>query len=216
MDRLKGQNRCLSQMSLEELEQLGVREGNSVDWTFSSGVRLTGRIRGLVFSTDRNLLLITFEDCRVWLGEQTLFDPAWGVYDMAVGSSIPSVFGGPADREVYGETDDFVAKMIPLKNYSESEKRRHQIYQAVRDLREKGPQGADLASRTQSLFEEGLQNIPKDWLLYIEMLEILENKNAGESVRSDLRTHLEKLKSESDKARPLIDDALRLVGKAQV
>lgn len=32
---------------------------------------------------------------------------------MAVGETVPSVFGGPADRTAYGEVDDFVAK----KNY---------------------------------------------------------------------------------------------------
>jgi phenylalanine-4-hydroxylase len=49
---------------------------------------------------DGRILLLTFQDCTVQdAAGQILFAPDWGVYDMALGEDIISVFGGTADRE---------------------------------------------------------------------------------------------------------------------
>ena len=58
-------------------------------------------------------MLLTFSDCEVKHDNAIFFQREWGVYDLAIGKSVKSVFGGPADREAFGITDDFRAKIIP-------------------------------------------------------------------------------------------------------
>ena len=52
------------------------------------------------------LCIKSFKDCTVTFRGLTLFHPEWGVFDMAVGNQVVSVFGGPADRQAYGESED--------------------------------------------------------------------------------------------------------------
>ena len=49
-------------------------------------------------------MLMSFEDCTVTYNEEALFLPEWGMYDMAVGQKITSVFSGAADRPVFSKT----------------------------------------------------------------------------------------------------------------
>jgi phenylalanine-4-hydroxylase len=50
------------------------------------------------------IILFKVEKCTV-LDEKgrVLFDPSWGVYDMAVGEQITSVFCGAADKDAFLE-----------------------------------------------------------------------------------------------------------------
>ena len=43
--------------------------------------------------------------------EKSCFDPSWGVYDMAVGEKVISVFSGPADIIAFDD-EPYVAKRI--------------------------------------------------------------------------------------------------------
>lgn len=44
---------------------------------------------------------MTLKDCTVTYGERILFSPEWGLFDMAVGADIKSVFNGPSDPEAF-------------------------------------------------------------------------------------------------------------------
>ena len=65
-----------------------------------SGVKIIGTPVQLA-RNDGKLLLISFKDCTVSLKEQTLFEPEWGTYDLAIGERITSVFAGAADSEQF-------------------------------------------------------------------------------------------------------------------
>ena len=55
-----------------------------------------------ILERNGQLILITFSNCTAEDdGDRVLFDPAWEVYDMAVGDRITSVFNGPADKDAY-------------------------------------------------------------------------------------------------------------------
>ena len=45
-------------------------------------------------------MIFSFKDCTVTHKNQTLFKPEWGIYDMAVGEKITSVFSGVADKYI--------------------------------------------------------------------------------------------------------------------
>src|ERR1043166_10168839 len=85
---------------------------------------------------DGKLLLITFSDCTVRLGDKILFDPTWGTYDMAVGEKIVSVFNGAADRDAYNQVA-LVPKERTIKVPSYAKRKRlENLYSQVRKIRE--------------------------------------------------------------------------------
>jgi len=98
---LRNLSRCLSEYSIGELSAQGIETGRSVRLEFRSGVTVEGDLQDVYRHEGANLLF-SFSGCTVnsFSGE-CLFDPTWGVYDMAVGASIESVCAGPADSHRY-------------------------------------------------------------------------------------------------------------------
>lgn len=96
---LQGFSRCLSEYSMDELKAQGLEVGKGCTLQYLSGITVTGRLENVYRQAHRNLLL-SFSECRVTdLSGRVLFSSEWGIYDMAVGAEIVSVFGGVADRE---------------------------------------------------------------------------------------------------------------------
>lgn len=98
---LKDFSRCLSHYTVDELRAHQIAIGEFVRLEFLSGITVEGELEEVLRQDHRNLVL-SFRDCTVTtLDGRVLFEPAWGRYDMAVGSAITSVSGGVADRERY-------------------------------------------------------------------------------------------------------------------
>jgi phenylalanine-4-hydroxylase len=138
------------------------------------------------------------------LGDELLFDPSWGDFDMAVGSEIPSVFGGPADRTHYGQTEDFAAKRVPGKNFSQAQLSRHAFFKKLRDLRG-NTEGAMEFSR---LVEQYLTDAQPDWLQGIELLELANSLKSLETEK--LKKKLQTLPAASAEVKMSIQDGIEL------
>ena len=202
---LQGQSQCLSTFSDAELGRLGVHRGQSATLQFQSGVIVKGRVQDWVRQKNQ-LLVIRWTDCRVTHFDRLLFDPAWGTYDMAVGSSVTSVFAGPADRVHYGEVEDFANKRVAARNFSGPQLKRHSFYQRVRDVRDKGVQSV---VQWQSLRDEYLRDPEAEWLLGIELLELaLALKYSDDA--DVLRQHLQMQRFNSVNVRMCVRDGLAL------
>jgi len=172
--RLIGMTRCLSQYSVDELKQHDIAIGQKVRLEFLSGIVVEGRLESLRREDGRNLIL-SFSGCRVsGLDGEHLFEPQWGRYDMAVGESIPSVWGGPADREAYALPESPKPATPPIR-LDEGEQRLDALYAAVRALRLRG--GADPAAA--AAINAGLQEFPMDWLARLELLEICPDERVA-------------------------------------
>ncbi len=172
---------------------------------YSTGAEVIGTVEKILHVSGI-VKIITLNNAKATLNGQILFQPEWGLYDIVVGSHVPSVFGGPADRVAYGETDDFVATKINPVSYTEKQKSLFAIYQSVRDLRSK-----------PELVKQNLENIltkvkaeaDTEWLLFIEMLEIGKKHNMTETEKEILQ-HLRNLKKTNQKIAGFIDDGLSL------
>jgi phenylalanine-4-hydroxylase len=167
---LKDVDQCLADMNEVEAKQIGLIVGQKTSLKFASGIVVSGQVSALTFSKNNKLLLASFKDCTVSHGSTPLFKPEWGTFDMAVGSIVTSVFGGPADRAHYGLVDSFVNKVIPRKIYSENELLKHSLYQDLRDMRDKkkSPSADNLEATLQAL----QFRFPNEWLAFIEVLEL--------------------------------------------
>jgi phenylalanine-4-hydroxylase len=213
----EGATKCLSEMSDEELSRLGLRKGERVELRFGTGAHVSGTVTGLERLPGGKLGIVSFRDCKVTREGRTLFDPSWGAFDMAVGSKVVSVFGGPADRAQFGETDDFAAKMIPRKQWPESALRVHRLYQAVRDLRLEilagEAQNQNLSAqlgRFDDLHAEIQRGCPGDWLLHLDLYEIAERLSSP-SRQDLLRQELRMISVKDSEIKARIEEGLTVM-----
>jgi phenylalanine-4-hydroxylase len=213
---LKNATKCLSDMSDSELTSLGLQIGSNAELVFESGVLVAGMLTNFTrHPQNGQLIMITFENCRVTHQGKTLFDPAWGVFDMAIGSTVVSVFGGPADRLAFGETDDFVAKVIPKKVWSPLMQHKHELYQKVRTFIEGLESGRFAPDQRTSdeldnLLEQIEGDLPHDWLLRLEMLE-LSDRLPSKNWRGRVEMELKNLSDKDADTRHKIEDGLRVM-----
>lgn len=210
LGNIKGLSKDASQLSEEELKSLGVEAGKKAEFEFESGVKLVGDCIGTVQRDSKNLIF-RFENCTVSKGDLILFDPEWGTFDMACGSeSIPSVFGGAADRAQYlEETQEEVPHVRKQKlNLSESAVAIAPLYQELRNLRE----SKDYSESAFLAIHEKLQNdFPKDWLLRMELLEILKENNMSSDTQEKLSEELLSLKTLSSSVSQLIERGMKIL-----
>lgn len=201
--------KCLSTFSESDLASIGVHINKEVQLEFSSGVKVSGVLKDFLFKKER-LILLSFESCGVTQGDQILFEPAWGNYDMAVGSQVTSVFGGPADRSHYGEVTDFIATKVPRISFTTEQRELHQNYQKLRDLRESQATGPQLETEIQNLIESHLKKFPQDWLLPLEIIELAQNRISSPSLTLTLEQHLLDFAEKNPDKKTVIEDGLSL------
>lgn len=203
---------CPSSLTNEQWKNLGVVVGQNVHLEYSSGVQVSGMVKSLL-QKDGKTLLLSLENAQAQFQDQILFQPEWGGFDIALGLNVQSVFGSPADREAYGEMDDFVARKVPAPKYNSQELELQRQYQAVRELREKNVMGTKLENALKDILSRHDSHFAEDWLLRVEAYElILKNKIEG-SLKAQVEAGLQKICSSSEKKKELIRDGLSLAGQ---
>ncbi len=187
-------------------QETELREGENANLQFESGITVEGKIEKLL-RRDGKLLVITFCNCTAKLGDRVLFDPAWGVYDMAVGGKIVSVFNGAADKDAYNQIA-LVPKERTIKNPSDAQRRKlENLYQQVRDIRTRGT-GFE---RLGEIWETQQAEHPRDWLLSMEIFEILDERDEQTALKEKVRSFLEERKAADPDIATLIEWGFRLV-----
>ena len=136
--------------------------------SFKSGVVVTGTLKNILNLSEAATVL-SFENATATYHSEKLFLPEWGTYDIVTGSSVKSVFGGPADRQAFGEFDDFVAARVTKPNFSARQQKIFSYYQTVRELR---TNGKNSAADIEALFSNFIETAPAEWLLFIELTEL--------------------------------------------
>ena len=203
--KLKGINLAIEDMSPKDLKAYGIYEGEDVTLEFEGEITVSGKI----ITGSRNLkgaiIIISFENCTVTHKDTILFSPEWGRYDMAVGKKIVSAFSGPADCNSFDLITHLpnskTIKAIITAERAELES----FYQEIRSMRE----GKIDAEKAFGIFETVRNNHSNDWLLPLEIAEILHNEKANSSLEIVLN-YLENLKSKRPEVRLLIENGLEL------
>ncbi len=198
----------LEECSQGELQHLGIAEGRIAEIIFESGVTVRGVVESLL-SRNGKLLLITFSNCRVTFNGSTLFEPSWGNYDMAVGARISSVFSGAADKDAYDQVPLLSKERTIKVTYNRERLELHELYKKVRECR-------DLRSGFESLpaiWEILRRDHKRDWLLGMEILEILNGESLHPAVANEIRSYLESRAREDSALTKMIEDGFHLIDK---
>ena len=157
--RLKGEDTPLHQIPLSELKQKYThKKTGQIKLEFHSQWVLEGQYVSAVLSPKppskarpykpeaqptfssplgyQYPLLIRFKNCRVYRGDKVYYQPEWGVFDLALGEKVSSVFGGPADRLSYGEKEHFKVARVLTPTPTLEQKKVFAFYRKIRKLRE--------------------------------------------------------------------------------
>ena len=187
-------------------KQTEIVEGKKAKLEFESGIVVEGKIDKLL-RRDGKVLLITFSNCGAKHGERVLFDPDWGSYDMAVGERISSVFNGAADKDAYNQVA-LVPKERTIKVPSDAKRKRlENLYAQVRKIRESNA-GYE---RLGEIWETQQAEHPEDWLLSMEIFEILDTTDQQPELKARIERFLNNKKTSTKDLSTLIGWGFRLV-----
>ena len=204
---LIGKRLPLEQCRAEDLESLGLIEGMPGSLYFKSGILVSGKVRSFVFNEDGFLLIVSFEECTV-IHEPTgqiLFQPEWGIYDMAVGSSVKSVYAGAADKFAFDPEINISDIKTEKQNWTDEQKDLHEIYRQIRELRE----GLGKERALSAMVQELLEGFPNDWLAMVELYELAIHEGQIE-LEDSLRFILKEKARKNPDLEKLISDGIRL------
>ena len=203
--KLKGINLAIEDMSPRDLKAYDIYETGNVTLEFEGNIIVSGEIITGSRNLQGEIILISFKNCTVTHGETILFQPEWGIYDMAVGKKVISAFSGPADVHSFDMITHIPSsKTIKSKKTPEREEL-EDLYQNVRTIRE----GKSTNLSLENTFEKVIQDHPKDWLLSVEILELIHAKNTV--LASKIISHLEDLKNSRPEVKKLISNGLELI-----
>ncbi len=204
--RIKNMNKPPRYMEDVDLKEMGLKVGDWAVLTFESGVEVSGVFKSSI-RKQGNLLLLSFDECTVQYQEKLLFEPSWGIYDMAVGESIISAYSGPADANAFGLEFPVPAEKTHKINYNTEQRALHTLYGELRRLREQGSNNGELPAIWQKLKALSKQ----EWLLPLELVEICAASGKHPELMAEIQSYLQVLCQTNPDLNKLITRGLNLI-----
>jgi phenylalanine-4-hydroxylase len=201
--RLKDNSTPLENMSDGDLEAIGILTGKQCQLEFESGIKVDGMLDHLLREEGR-ILIMSFSQCRVTFRERILFDPAWGIFDMAVGEKIISAYSGPADPFAYQLEYPVPKEKTHKIIHSDKARRLHQLYQELRDYRENKINHLEF----DIIWNEIKYSYPEEWLLPLELLEVIKGNTQYLYLEEEIRDYLLNSKGNDSDLKRLVENGI--------
>ncbi len=189
-----------------DLAEIGLIKGKPAHLEFESGLTVSGKFLGTTRCEGR-LVLMHFADCTVHYAGNILFEPNWGLYDMAVGEQVVSVYSGPADPDAFGLEFPLPKEKTHRFEHTDAQLELFRYYKQVRDIRESR---AD-ASAMIPIWRKVSAAYPGEWLLPLEMAEYCHQTKSEPELAKSLQSYLKDLADENEVVRNVITRGLNLI-----
>jgi len=197
----------LEQLTDNDLRRNGIEENKKTELKFESGIIVSGKLINIIRKKGK-IILMKFIECTVTYKDEVLFEPAWGAYDMAVGSELVSAFSGPADANAFKFTFHPPEEKTHKIVHDEKATALHLKYQEVREVRN----GEFNLDELESIFNWVKKNHPRDWLLPLEILELTE-KNSEHGFSNKVRSYLYEMIDENHELNNLIENGFKMINE---
>jgi phenylalanine-4-hydroxylase len=204
--KLQGINLAIEDMSPKDLNAYNILESKTVKLEFEGGIVVEGEIITGSRNLQGEIILIRFKNCTVSHGETILFHPEWGIYDMAVGKKVISAFSGPADVNSFDLISHLPSSKTIKVTHTQERDNLEVLYQTIRNIRET----KDAEASLKPILENLQTNHSKDWLLAIEIAELLKERNESQLLQEVL-LYLDQLKVKRPEVAHLIAGGLDLI-----
>lgn len=203
--KLKGINLAIEDMSPKDLKAYSIYEDKHVDLEFEGDIIVSGTIITGTRNIQGKIILISFKDCTVKHGNEILFRPEWGIYDMAVGAKIVSAFSGPADYNSFDLITHVPSSKTIKAKRDERKLKLENLYADIRAYRED-----DKDINLEKVLNLLITEYPADWLLSVEILELAKRDNKTELYKNAF-DHLTALQSNRPEVAHLIKDGISII-----
>ncbi|MBP6039970.1 MAG: aromatic amino acid hydroxylase [Flavobacterium sp.] len=203
--KLKGINLAIEEMSPRDLGAYAIYEGEQVTLEFEGNIIVKGEIITGSRNLQGEILLIKFKNCTVTHNDKVLFQPEWGIYDMAVGKKVISAFSGPADVNSFDMINHVPSSQTIKQKKSTERAELEKLYANVRTIREK----KSAAITLKETFAAVTSGHPNDWLLSVEIAELAQ-KEENSDLANKVLNHLENVKTNRPEIAHLITNGLEL------
>jgi phenylalanine-4-hydroxylase len=204
--RISGTLKPTRLLNDSDLKDLGIVKGSKSKFQFESGVKIEGKFEKSV-RKNGNLILLSFSDCIVKHNGKILFEPGWGIYDMAVGEQIISAYNGPADPEGYGIKYEVPKEKTHQIEYDQHAVQLHKFYHDIRMIRETGKDNGQLTD----IWAKFSAEFPEDWLLSVEILELVKQLDVNSGLEEKVIEHLNQLRQQKPEIKQIVENGLSLV-----
>jgi phenylalanine-4-hydroxylase len=120
---------------------------------------------------------------------------------------IISAFAGPADPEAFEPNVNVPREKMHKVKYDKKDLELHELYRSVRNART----NRSLVSMLPSIWKKIVHEFPSDWLLPLEILEVLQNNSVEDELQSQIWSYLEGKATSEPSLKKLIDNGLSLL-----
>ncbi len=204
LGKLKNINLAIEDMGPFDLKAYNFYDNKWLSFEFESGVKVEGLNVTGIRNIQGKLMLIQLKDCTVTFGDEVLFKPEYGTYDMAIGSKIISAYAGSADHDSFPNLYEASTVNTIQQVKSDSQLEVERLYSKVRKLREnKLATDAEL----RQISDWVATHRPHEWLLLLEILELAQE----DSYKAELNKTLLTIASENSKIKTLIVEGIEMV-----
>lgn len=180
---LENINKSLLDCSKSELDRLNINIGKNIHLKYKSGIEMKALITNITYAGEKPVL-IKCEQAQIRRGEDILFDPKWGTFDLGVGNQVVSVFGGAADREKYGDMEeDFIVNKVPQKSLSTEKRNEHRLFEQIFSIDSKNLDQSNIETLVKNFINSGSRN----WLIATELLNLARSKDLSSPCLTDVR-----------------------------
>jgi len=204
LGKLKNINLAIEDMGPSDLKTYHFYDGKWLSFEFESGIKVEGLNITGIRNAQGKLILIRLKDCTITYKNEYLFLPEDGIYDMIVGKDVVSAFAGAADSNsfpnLYAESSTLTIKPGKNKAIIKLEK----YYGVVRNYRKEKKNDCELL---KNLFLEVSTLYPKEWLLFIEIIELSNDAKLNQLIK----TYFSELISLHPELDSLISDGIKMI-----
>lgn len=205
--KLKDATKSLEDYSTADLLSAGMIVDKSVALSFENGILVEGKLVGQTYMEDK-LVLLSFADCKVTDMEgNVFFEPAWGMFDMAIGHAIISVFNGSADKKIFEDQLHISEQPTHQQNYTAKDLQYQSLFKQIRVYREQGKSDNSLNKIWQAIQND----FETDWLGAMELLELADTMPLEQALAKELRTFLNAQSFTYPAYSKLIKDGLKII-----
>lgn len=205
--KLKGINLAIEDMSPRDLRAYDIYEGEKIDFEFEGGIVVSGEIITGTRNLQGKIIIISLRNCTVKHADEILFQPDWGIYDMAIGKDVISAFAGPADAKSFDLITHKTSSTTIKSKHTPERDELESLYLSVRNIRE----GKSTKFSLEAALEIVQKAHPKDWLLAVEIYELAEGSDT--KLAEKALDHLKTVKANRPEIAKLIDGGIEMVQK---
>jgi phenylalanine-4-hydroxylase len=205
--KLKDATKSLEDYSTADLLSAGMIKEHVIALAFENGIVVEGKLVGQTYMEDK-LVLLSFADCKVTDMEgNVFFEPAWGMFDMAIGDTIVSVFNGSADKKIFEDQLHISEQPTHQQNYTAKDLQYQSLLKQIRVYREQGKSDVSLNQIWQAIQND----FETDWLGAMELLELADTMPTQQVLADALRAQLNTQSKKYPAFSKLIKDGLKII-----